>query len=123
MNDGKVLQTDGNSMTDVVIASATRTAVGAFTGAFATVPAHDLGAAAIKSALERARLAPAEVSEIILGQVLTAAQGQNPARQASLTVGIPIEVPAWLVNQVCGSGLRTVALGFQAIRNGDASII
>jgi acetyl-CoA C-acetyltransferase len=110
-------------MTDVVIASGARTPVGAFTGAFANVPAHELGAVAIKSALERAHVAPSEVSEVILGQVLTAAQGQNPARQASLKAGIPIEVPAWLVNQVCGSGLRTVALGFQAIRNGDASII
>ncbi len=110
-------------MTDVVIASGARTPVGSFTGAFANVPAHDLGAAAIKSALERAKVAPTEVSEVILGQILTAGQGQNPGRQAAMKAGIPIEIPAYLVNQLCGSGLRAVALGYQAIRNGDASII
>jgi len=111
------------TMTDVVIASGARTPVGSFNGAFATVPAHDLGTVAIKSALERAGVAPTEVSEVILGQILTAAQGQNPGRQASIKAGIPVETPAYLVNQLCGSGLRAVALGYQAIRNGDAQII
>ena len=110
-------------MTDVVIASGARTPVGSFTGAFANVPAHDLGAVAIKTALDRAKCTPGEVSEVILGQILTAGQGQNPARQASMKAGIPVETPAYLVNQLCGSGLRAVALGYQAIRNGDASVI
>ena len=110
-------------MTDVVIASGARTPVGSFNGGFANVPAHDLGTAAIKSALERAQVAPADVSEVILGQILTAAQGQNPGRQAAMKAGIPVETPAYLVNQLCGSGLRAVALGYQSIKNGDASII
>jgi acetyl-CoA C-acetyltransferase len=110
-------------MEDVVIVSAARTAVGAFTGAFATLPAHRLGEVAIKGALARAGLAPEDVSEVILGQVLTAAQGQNPARQASIAAGIPIATPAWSINMVCGSGLRTVALGAQAIRQGDSRIV
>ena len=110
-------------MTDVVIASGARTPVGSFNGGFANVPAHDLGAAAIKSALERAKVAPADVSEVILGQILTAAQGQNPGRQAAMKAGIPVETPAYLVNQLCGSGLRAVALGYQSIKNGDGSII
>ena len=110
-------------MTDVVIVAAARTPVGSFNGAFASVPAHDLGSAAIRSALERAKLAPAEVSEVVLGQVLTAGQGQNPGRQAAMGAGIPKEVPAWLVNQICGSGLRAVGIGFQAIRSGDSAII
>jgi acetyl-CoA C-acetyltransferase len=110
-------------MTDVVIVSGARTPVGSFGGAFANVPAHDLGTAAIKAALERARIAPGEISEVILGQILTAAQGQNPGRQAAMKAGIPVETPAYLVNQLCGSGLRAVALGYQSIRNGDASII
>jgi acetyl-CoA C-acetyltransferase len=97
--------------------------VASFNGAFATVPAHDLGKTAIKAALERAKVAPEEVSEVILGQILTAAQGQNPARQASLNAGVPQERPAWIVNMVCGSGLRAVALGSQAIRNGDSAIV
>jgi acetyl-CoA C-acetyltransferase len=113
----------GFSMTEIVIASGARTPVGSFTGAFANVPAHDLGSAAIKAALERAKVAPAEISEVILGQILTAGQGQNPGRQASMKAGIPVETPAYLVNQLCGSGLRAVALGYQAIRNGDASIV
>ena len=92
-------------MTDVVIVAGARTAVGSFNGAFATVPAHDLGTAVIKAALARAKLEAGEVSEVVLGQVLTAGQGQNPGRQASLNAGIPKEVPAWLVNQICGSGL------------------
>src|SRR5579871_4604952 len=108
---------------DVVIVSATRTPVGAFNGAFANTPAHDLGAAAIKSALERAGIESKRVSEVIMGQILTAAQGQNPARQASIGAGIPVESPAWGVNQLCGSGLRAVALGYQAILNGDSDIV
>src|ERR1700689_5739453 len=100
---------------DIVITSAVRTPVGAFNGAFATVPAHELGKAAIKEALERAGVEGARVSEGILGQILTAGQGQNPARQASIAAGIPVETPAWGVNQLCGSGLRAVALGYQAI--------
>ena len=110
-------------MEDVVIVSAARTPVGSFTGAFATVPAHKLGEIAIRAALERAKVAPEDVSEVILGQVLTAAQGQNPARQASILAGLPIGTPAWGINMVCGSGLRTVALGAQAIANGDSAIV
>jgi acetyl-CoA C-acetyltransferase len=108
---------------DVVIVSAARTPVGAFNGAFANIPAHDLGAVAIKAALERAGIEPGRVSEVIMGQILTAGQGQNPARQASIKAGIPVESPAWGVNQLCGSGLRTVALGYQAILNGDSEIV
>src|SRR5437899_8530100 len=108
---------------DVVIVSAARTAVGSFNGAFANLPAHDLGKVAIKAALERAGVEPARVSEVILGQILTAGQGQNPARQASIGSGIPVESPAWGVNQLCGSGLRAVALGYQAILNGDSEIV
>src|SRR6187431_2283133 len=108
---------------DVVIVSAARTPVGSFNGAFATTPAHDLGAIAIKAALERAGIEPGRVSEVIMGQILTAAQGQNPARQASIAAGIPVESPAWGVNQLCGSGLRAVALGYQAIMNGDSEIV
>jgi acetyl-CoA C-acetyltransferase len=110
-------------MEDVVIVSAARTPVGAFSGAFATVPAHKLGEVAINAALERAKVTGEEVSEVILGQVLTAAQGQNPARQASIAAGIPIGAPAWSINMVCGSGLRTVALGAQAISQGDSKIV
>jgi acetyl-CoA C-acetyltransferase len=110
-------------MTDVVIVSAVRTPVGSFNGAFANVPAHDLGKVAIKAALDRAGVAPSDVSEVILGQILTAAQGQNPARQASVNAGVPVETPAWIVNQLCGSGLRAVALGYQAIMNGDSSVV
>ena len=108
---------------DVVIVSAARTAVGSFNGAFANTPAHELGAVAIKAALERAGIEPARVSEIIMGQILTAAEGQNPARQAAMKAGIPVESPAWGVNQLCGSGLRTVALGYQALMNGDSEIV
>ncbi|WP_333574170.1 acetyl-CoA C-acetyltransferase [Sphingomonas sp.] len=110
-------------MTDVVITAAKRTPVGSFLGAFAATPAHELGRVAIEAALAEAGVKGEEVSEVILGQVLTAAQGQNPARQASMNAGVPKEVPAWSVQQVCGSGLRAVALGFQSIRNGDATII
>jgi acetyl-CoA C-acetyltransferase len=108
---------------DIVIVSAARTPIGAFNGALASLPAHELGKIAIKAALERAGLDGAQVSEVILGQVLTAGQGQNPARQASIAAGIPIQSPAWSINQVCGSGLRTVALGYQAIMNGDSEIV
>jgi acetyl-CoA C-acetyltransferase len=107
---------------DIVIVGAVRTPVGAFNGALGTVPAHELGKVAIKAAIDRAGVEPARVSEVIMGQILTAGQGMNPARQASLGAGIPIEVPAWGVNQVCGSGLRAVALGYQAIANGDSDI-
>src|SRR4051794_13008572 len=110
-------------MTDVVITAARRTPVGAFLGTLGAVPAHELGRTAIVAALEQAGVAPEEVSEVILGQVLTAAQGQNPARQASMAAGIPKEVPAWGVNQVCGSGLRAVALASQAIQTGDSRIV
>jgi acetyl-CoA C-acetyltransferase len=110
-------------MTDVVIIAAKRTPVGSFLGAFAATPAHELGRVAIEAALAQAKVAPEDVSEVILGQVLTAAQGQNPARQASMAAGIPREVPAWGVNQVCGSGLRAVALATQAIQTGDAVIV
>ena len=110
-------------MEDVVIVSGARTPVGAFNGAFATVPAHQLGKVAIEAALSRAKLEPGDVSEVILGQVLTAAQGQNPARQAAIAAGLPISAPAWGVNMVCGSGLRAVALGAQAIKNGDSRIV
>ncbi|NTF89064.1 acetyl-CoA C-acetyltransferase [Agrobacterium rhizogenes] len=107
----------------IVIASAARTAVGSFNGAFAAVPAHELGAAAIKGALERAGVDAKDVDEVILGQVLQAAEGQNPARQAAMKAGIPQEATAWSVNQLCGSGLRAVALGMQQIATGDAKII
>ena len=110
-------------MTNVVIASAARTAVGSFGGSFSTVPAHDLGAAMLKEIVARAGIDAAEVSETILGQVLTAAQGQNPARQAHINAGLPQEASAWTINQVCGSGLRSVALAAQHIQLGDADIV
>ena len=110
-------------MTNVVIASAARTAVGSFTGSFANTPAHDLGAAVLEAVVERAGIEKGEVSETILGQVLTAGQGQNPARQAHINAGLPIESSAWGINQVCGSGLRAVALGAQHIQLGDADIV
>lgn len=110
-------------MTNVVIASAGRTAVGSFLGSFANSPAHDLGAAMLQGIVERAGIDPSEVSETILGQVLTAAQGQNPARQAHINAGLPIESAAWSINQVCGSGLRAVALAAQHIQLGDATIV
>ncbi len=110
-------------MTNIVIASAARTAVGSFSGSFANTPAHELGAAVIKAALERAGVDAADVSETILGQVLTAGQGQNPARQAHILAGLPIGSSAWSLNQVCGSGLRAVALGAQHIALGDDTIV
>ena len=108
---------------DIVIASAARTPIGSFNGAFGAVPAHDLGKAAIKGALERAKVKPEEVDEVIMGQILTGGQGQNPARQAAVNSGIPVEKTALGINQLCGSGLRAVAFGWQAIRNGDANIM
>ncbi len=110
-------------MTNVVIVSAARTAVGSFNGAFAATPAHDLGAAVIEAVVARAGVDKAEVSETILGQVLTAGQGQNPARQAHIKAGLPKEASAWSINQVCGSGLRAVALAAQHIQLGDAGIV
>src|SRR5919201_2764910 len=108
---------------DIVIVAAARTPVGAFNGAFATLPAQELGQVAIHESLKRAGVEGSQVSEVILGQILTAGQGQNPARQASIAAGIPVESPAWGVNQLCGSGLRTVALGYQAILNGDSDVV
>ncbi|ESZ69177.1 acetyl-CoA C-acetyltransferase [Mesorhizobium sp. L103C105A0] len=107
----------------IVVASAARTAVGSFNGAFAATPAHELGAVVIRELLARAGVEPGEVDEVILGQVLTAAQGQNPARQASINAGLPKETTAWGLNQVCGSGLRAIALGMQQIAAGDATVI
>jgi acetyl-CoA C-acetyltransferase len=107
----------------IIVASAARTPVGSFNGSFANMPAHELGAIVIKEALSRAGVEAAEVDEVILGQVLTAGQGQNPARQASIKAGLPKETTAWGLNQVCGSGLRTIAIGMQQIATGDAKII
>src|SRR5437762_8907365 len=108
---------------DVVIVGAARTPVGAFNWAFCSIPAHELGKTAISEALKRANVEGERVSEVIMGQILTAAQGQNPARQASIAAGIPVESPAWGVNQLCGSGLRAVALGLQQIAQGDAKVV
>jgi acetyl-CoA C-acetyltransferase len=107
----------------IVIASAARTPIGSFNGSLASLPPHELGKIAIKAALDRAGVQSGDVSEVILGQVLTAGEGQNPARQASIAAGVPVDSPAWLVNQVCGSGLRAVALGMQQILTGGASIV
>ncbi len=112
-----------SSSNSIVIVSAARTPVGSFSGSFANMPAHELGAIVIRELLARAGVDAAEVDEVILGQVLTAAQGQNPARQASMLAGIPKETSAWGMNQVCGSGLRSVALGMQQIATGDARIV
>ncbi len=109
--------------TTIVIASAARTPVGSFNGSLASLPAHKLGEVAIRAALARANVAPGDVSEVILGQVLTAGQGQGPARQASVAAGIPVDAPAWGINQICGSGLRAVALGMQQIATGSATIV
>jgi acetyl-CoA C-acetyltransferase len=110
-------------MTDIVIAGAARTPVGSFNGGLAGFAAHELGEVAIREALRRAEVEPNDVSEVIMGQILAAGEGQNPARQAAVAAGIPFEVTAYGVNQLCGSGLRTVALGYQAIRNGDSAIV
>lgn len=108
---------------DVVITSAVRTPVGSFNGGLSSLPAHKLGEIVIKEALKRTNAEASDVSEVILGQILSAGEGQNPARQASIGAGVPAEVPAWGVNMLCGSGLRAVALGFQAIANGDSKIV
>jgi acetyl-CoA C-acetyltransferase len=113
----------GTVMSDIVIVAAKRTAVGSFNGALSSLPAHDLGAVAIRAALDEAGVAPADVDEVILGQVLQAAAGQGPARQAAVKAGVPVESPAWSLNQLCGSGLRAVALGYQQILAGDAAIV
>jgi len=110
-------------MTEVVIVSAVRTPVGAFNGALSSLPAHDLGKVAIAAALARAKVEPGEVDEVVLGQILAAGEGQNPARQAAMAAGIPKEKTAYGINQLCGSGLRAVALGYQAIRTGDQAIV
>ena len=110
-------------MTDVVIVSAARTPIGSFNGAFAAMPAHELGRTAITAALQRAKVDAKEVSEVVLGQVLTANQGMNPARQAARAAGVPDEAPAWSLNQVCGSGLRAVVVGYQQLKAGDAKVV
>src|SRR3712207_7387906 len=110
-------------MTEIVIASAARTPVGSFNGAFAALPAHALGTIAIKAVMERAQIRPEEVDEVIMGQILAAGAGQNPARQASVAAGIPVERTAFGINQLCGSGLRAVALAAQQIATGDAAIV
>jgi acetyl-CoA C-acetyltransferase len=110
-------------MSDIVIVSAARTPVGSFNGALASLPAHELGKIAIQAAVERAGITAADVEEVIMGQVLQAGQGQGPARQAAVNAGIPLESPAWSLNQLCGSGLRAVALGAQQIKDGSASIV
>lgn len=110
-------------MSEVVIVSAARTAIGSFNGALSTLPAHDLGKVVLQAVMERAKIDPSEVSEVMLGQILTAAQGQNPARQASVNAGLPVDVPAYGVNMLCGSGLKTVAMAYQAVKSGDSSIV
>ncbi|MBC8131162.1 MAG: acetyl-CoA C-acetyltransferase, partial [Rhizobiaceae bacterium] len=112
-----------SATSSVVIVGAARTAVGSFNGAFADVPAHQLGAAVISEALARAKVDPAEVDEVVMGQILTAGEGQNPARQAAMAAGVPKEATAWGLNQLCGSGLRAVAIGMQQIAMGDAKVI
>jgi acetyl-CoA C-acetyltransferase len=110
-------------MTEIVIAAAARTPVGTFNGGLSSVPAHYLGQVAIAEAIKRAGVDAGEISEVIMGQILSAGEGQNPARQAAIGAGIPVEATAYGINQLCGSGLRTVALGYQAIRNGDSTIV
>jgi acetyl-CoA C-acetyltransferase len=110
-------------MTEVIIAAAARTPIGSFNGSLSSLQAHELGQVALAEAMKRAAVAPAEVSEVIMGQILAAGEGQNPARQAAVAAGIPYEVTAYGINQLCGSGLRTVALGFQAIRLGESEIV
>jgi acetyl-CoA C-acetyltransferase len=110
-------------MSEIVIASAVRTAVGSFNGSLSSVPAHDLGAVVIKEALQRASVEGTDVSEVIMGQILAAGQGQGPARQAAIKAGLPNDVSAWSVNMMCGSGLRAVALGYQALLTGDSKIV
>ena len=112
-----------DSNAEIVIAGAARTPVGSFCGTLANIPAHELGQIAIEAALTRAKVEPTDVSEVVMGQILTAANGQNPARQAAVAAGIPVERTAYVINQLCGSGLRSVALGAQAIRLGDSAIV
>jgi len=119
----KAKELEEHAMSDVVIVSAVRTPVGSFNGALSSLPAHELGKVAIQAAVERAGIAAADVGEVIMGQVLQAAAGQGPARQASVNAGIPVESPAWSLNQLCGSGLRAVALGAQQIADGSAAIV
>src|SRR3954447_6891020 len=110
-------------MSDIVIVSAARTPVGSFNGALSSLPAHELGAVAIKAAVERAGVTAAEVDEVVLGQVLQAGGGQGPARQAAIKAGVPVSAPGWSLNQLCGSGLRAVALGAQQIQDGSSKIV
>ena len=110
-------------MSDVVIVSAARTPVGSFNGALSSLPAHELGKVAIQAAIERAGVSAADVDEVILGQVLQAGAGQGPARQAAVNAGIPVESPAWSLNQLCGSGLRAVALAAQQIQDGSSKVV
>ncbi|MFM9943056.1 MAG: acetyl-CoA C-acetyltransferase [Hyphomicrobiaceae bacterium] len=117
------MSTDSTDATTIVIASAARTPVGSFNGSLAALPAHELGRIAIKAALERAHVEPGDVSEVIMGQILSAGAGQNPARQASINAGIPVSAPAWGMNQLCGSGLRAVALGAQQILDGASIVV
>ncbi len=112
-----------NPDTTIVIASAARTPVGSFNGSLASVPAHELGKVAIEAALQRANVEVGDVNEVIMGQILTAAAGQNPARQASIAAGIPVDAPAWGMNQLCGSGLRAVALGAQQVLDGAKIVV
>src|SRR5689334_4962256 len=111
------------SATDIVIVNAVRTPTGTFNGSLSSLPAHKLGELVIRELLQRTKVSGADISEVIMGQILTAATGGNPGRQASLNAGVPKETPAWLINQLCGSGLRAVCLGYQAIKNGDSSIV
>jgi acetyl-CoA C-acetyltransferase len=110
-------------MPEIVIAGAVRTPIGSFNGALSALPAHELGKVAVAEAMKRAKVEPGDVGEVVLGQILTAAEGQNPARQAAVAAGIPYEVTAYVINQLCGSGLRAVALGYQALKLGDAQIV
>jgi acetyl-CoA C-acetyltransferase len=124
MNKGRLAGTSGAAaMSDIVIVSAARTAVGSFNGALASLPAHELGKVAIMAALERAGVPAADVDEVIMGQVLQAGAGQGPARQAAINAGLPVETPAWSLNQLCGSGLRAIALGAQQIQDGSCAIV
>src|ERR1700750_2522650 len=110
-------------MTEIVIAAAARTPVGSFNGALSSLPAHELGAIAIKAALERAGVDAKDVDEVVMGQVLQAGAGQGPARQASIKAGVPVESPAWALNPLCGSGPRPLGLGYQQIKDGSADIM
>src|SRR5437868_8480270 len=123
MKTGRPKTARNLAMSDIVIVSAARTPVGSFNGALSSLPAHELGKIAIQAAVQRAGISPNDVEEVVMGQVLQAGAGQGPARQAAVNAGIPIESPAWSLNQLCGSGLRAVALGAQQIAQGDARIV